>query len=411
MLKYSIIIFAVLFFSSNQPAFGMSSFRHLFVEQAAETPQAELSIDNLQLVGKKRLDRTIFEYEYRADIENTGGPVRFVTVEVSSTSSTTIVNDASLDFGDVNENSTVISTDTFSIQLDRRVPFDRANLSFAISSTPLASFPNGVAAGDVEQTSVILWARAAFTGIVRFEYGIDPAFQGAGFIEREVEYFGEGDNFFDGVDADNSPPVKVELTELIPGTQYYYRACRDSCPADITEGTEVHGRFRTPHSDGNNGLRFGVTSCFDGNKRPFVAIKNVPGNVVSQDLDFFVALGDTTYADNPDDFTEGPAKNLKKFRKKNELVYKQLNSLSYYIDESLASEPLNDNFFSLARESTAFYSMIDDHEVINNFSGGVLAKRQLATPECNREILGDGDLGKCFCNDDLDNDGVVDNPL
>jgi len=81
-----------------------------------------------------------------------------------------------------------------------------------------------------DQSSVMLWARAAFTGTVGFEYGTDPDFvqDPDGVEEVDVEYFGEKDRFFDDMDTDNSLPAKIELTGLLPGTQYYYRACRDS---------------------------------------------------------------------------------------------------------------------------------------------------------------------------------------
>ncbi len=142
--------------------------------------------------------------------------------------------------------------------------------------------------------------------------------------------------------------------------------------------------------------------------RPFVSIKNVP----DRDLDFFVALGDTTYADSP---ALGPRAGFNddvedyiEFRIKNELVYTQLNSPSFY------DEPIDDNMFALARKSTAFYATIDDHEVVNDFAGGAPPDTQTYAPEClsrpikniGGEIIGvDGSgWGVCFCDPGPGND-------
>jgi phosphodiesterase/alkaline phosphatase D-like protein len=92
--------------------------------------------------------------------------------------------------------------------------------SVSINSCNGNCFPNGVAAGDVDQTSVVLWARAVFTGMVQFEYVIDddpltdeePDFQQPdGVEEKEVETVMDADgNITDYI------PTKVELTGLLP---------------------------------------------------------------------------------------------------------------------------------------------------------------------------------------------------
>ena len=214
-----------------------------------------------------------------------------------------------------------------------------------VDSCSFIDFPNGVAAGDVDQSSVVLWARASFVGTVRFEYGTDPDFV-------------EIDGFRNVPVSDPAIPAKTtgpehEVTGLLDGTQYYYRACRDSCPSADAPECETRGSFRTPHTDGQVGLSFGVSSCFRGDMRPFVSIKNVP----DRDLDAFVALGDTAYADSPLTCGRGSATTLDKFRCRHQEVYSELNSQA-------------DNMFARARASTAFFAAIDDHEVINDFQGG-----------------------------------------
>ena len=230
--------------------------------------------------------------------------------------------------------------------------------------TNLTDFPNGVAAGDVDQSSVMLWARAEFTGTVRFEYGRDPDFVQTpdGFMEVEVEQ-AEPDALVPTI------PSKVEITGLLAGTQYYYRACRDSCPSADAPECDTRGSFRMPHAataDENHGLRFGVSSCFRGDMRPFVGIQNVP----EQDLDFFVALGDTAYADSDINHLGhdvpcevDPAQSLEAFRCKH-------NAVQASTVVSSGMTPEKENRFARARASTAFFATIDDHEVVDNFAGG-----------------------------------------
>ena len=203
-----------------------------------------------------------------------------------------------------------------------------------------ADFPNGVAAGDVDQSSVVLWARASCKGTVRFEYGRDPDF---------VQTL---DGFMD-VEAKPDVPAKAHITGLLAGMQYYYRACLGDASSPIEWECGAQGSFRTPHASGRHGFRFGVSSCFESRMRPFVSIRNVP----DRDLDAFVALGDTVYADHADACSEGDAKNLDDFRCKNRLAYEPWRSPE-------------DNMLALARASTAFFVNIDDHEVVDNFAGG-----------------------------------------
>lgn len=205
-----------------------------------------------------------------------------------------------------------------------------------------ADFPNGVAAGDVDQSSAVLWTRASCGEKVRFEYGTDPDFQASdGCVDVDLS-----------IENGDTIPSKATITGLLAGTQYHYRACSGSCASASAEECGVPGSFRTPHASGRKGLRFGVSSCFEGRMRPFVSIRNVP----ARNLDFFVALGDVAYADHHD-ACGPPAEDLDDFRCKHGLAYEQWKSP-------------DDNMFAQARASTAFFASIDDHEVDNDFAGG-----------------------------------------
>ena len=79
-------------------------------------------------------------------------------------------------------------------------------------------------------------------------------------------------------------------------------------------------------------------------------------NAVARDLDFFVALGDTIYADYPSPAVPATqARELTEFRAKHNEVY---------------SARFGRNTLADLRASTAWFVVPDDHEVINNFAGG-----------------------------------------
>jgi 3-phytase/alkaline phosphatase D len=144
-------------------------------------------------------------------------------------------------------------------------------------------------------------------------------------------------------------PAKTEFGDLVDGREYFYRV------TDGTGATTV-GRFRTPPASGEyHGLRFGVSGDWRGELRPYPAISNV----VERDLDFFVALGDTIYADFPSvDSPQPQSRTLDDFRVKHNEVY---------------SERFGRNSWAEVRASTAVFACIDDHEVTNDFAGGAPA--------------------------------------
>lgn len=198
-----------------------------------------------------------------------------------------------------------------------------------------ATLPNGVAAGDVTQTSAVLWAHSTAPGTIVFEYNqdmLDGSFRELGSVEAEV--------------TDPTVPVKVVIEGLEPGGHYFY---------NVTDaaGGEASGHFRTPAAVGTRqGLRFGVSGDWRGELSPYPAISNAAG----RDLDFFVAHGDTIYADFPSPDLPGPqALTLEEYRIKHNEVYGTRDGM---------------NTFAALRESTALFATIDDHEVTNDFAGG-----------------------------------------
>lgn len=203
--------------------------------------------------------------------------------------------------------------------------------------TPPLALPNGVAAGDVTQTSAVLWTRAASAGSVTFAYRSDLS--SAAIVTSTLV-------------VDPLQPVVVRLSGLTPGTRYVYTATVNAATAGTAASTSVSGRFRTLAMDGEHrGLRFGVGGDWRGNLAPFPAVANAP----SRDLDFFLALGDTIAADEASPAVPvSLAETLWQLQLKHDEVYSTRYGL---------------NTLAALRASTALFVTLDDHEVINNFAG------------------------------------------
>jgi 3-phytase/alkaline phosphatase D len=227
------------------------------------------------------------------------------------------------------------------------VPFENIANAF---STPLKidttsfnpqanSLLNGVASGDTTQTSTVLWTRSNFTGAVKFEYSTKADFSTiAGTKNATV--------------TNSLQPVKVDITGLTAGTNYFYRVT--DAAGDIATG-----KFSTADAIGKqSGLRFGVTGDWRGEIAPYPAIANAD----ERNLKFFVELGDTIYADyespavrNADGSEKAQATTLEDYRNKHSEVY---------------SSRFGQNYWADLRASTSVVATVDDHEVINDFQGG-----------------------------------------
>ncbi|MGC9505036.1 PhoD-like phosphatase N-terminal domain-containing protein [Baaleninema sp.] len=192
-----------------------------------------------------------------------------------------------------------------------------------------ATLPNQLASGDTTQTSSLLWARSTPTesvldsdnNFIAFEYSYDPDFNTV--------------NTVSGTVADSSLPVKVEISDLQPDTQYYVRVTDGA-------GSSAVGTFRTPSAVGTQtGLRFGVAPDWQGELNPYPAI----GNADDRDLEFFVLLGDTIYADTRSPAVDKPqAETLEEFRLKYNEVYSDRYGLNAWGD---------------LRSSTSIFATID----------------------------------------------------
>lgn len=210
-----------------------------------------------------------------------------------------------------------------------------AGCSYALPALlPPDSLPHGVAAGDLSQTRAVLWSRSAATGPLTFTYGLADS--------------GESGQVVVSV-TDPWQPVTVTLTDLQPGAAYRYSALSAT-------GERSVGRFRTPARPGERrGLRFAASGDWRGDLAPYPAMSKIPAD----ELDFFLSLGDTIYADIGSPAVPGKAaETLDEFRRKYAEVLRTVSG---------------SNEWARLRAGTALYAIFDDHEVTNDFAGGAPA--------------------------------------
>lgn len=213
-------------------------------------------------------------------------------------------------------------------------------LAAAALQPAYAGQPNGISSGDTTQTSTVLWARST-KGLVNF-----------------TVKDGEDEVFNQSVTVTQSAiPAKMTVTGLSAGKTYSYEVTS-------ADGKSRTGSFKTAASDDTApALSFGVTGDWRGELAPYPAIKNVrPKN-----LDFFVKLGDTIYADVASPAVpKAQAETLDDYRKKHREVY------SFHSGK---------NYFARLHKDVSIFATIDDHEVTNDFSGGAPANSDTRFPE------------------------------
>jgi phosphodiesterase/alkaline phosphatase D-like protein len=201
-------------------------------------------------------------------------------------------------------------------------------------SLPLPlSLPNGVASGDVDQTSAVLWTRSTVTGPLTFTYSLVGGIEGQPIVVP--------------VD-DPQRPVTVTIDGLQPATSYRYTA-------ENALGQKASGRFRTAAPPGSfDGLRFAASGDWRGDLAPFPAMSNIPG----RELNFFLLLGDAIYADIGSPAVLHKAESLADFRRKYAEVLRSAGG---------------NNEWARLRAATSLFAIFDDHEVTNDFAGGAQA--------------------------------------
>lgn len=194
-------------------------------------------------------------------------------------------------------------------------------------------FSLGVSAGDVTDTSVMLWTRADLPGQLRAELALDRGDDPFADIAQSAAV---------AATADNDRTVKLEMSGLSPASDYVYRFIR----ADDETAVSPVGRFRTaPSSDQPAAMRFVFSGDTNFRSAPF----GVMSHAAREDADLFIWYGDTIYADVPAGGL-GTARTLEEYRAK-------------------YAQTLGDpNVQSLLARMAVMVGW-DDHEVRNDYAG------------------------------------------
>lgn len=210
-----------------------------------------------------------------------------------------------------------------------------------LDRTP-AALTHGPLLGSVSDTGVKVWARASRAGDLQVE--IKPssrAWPGRTVGTSRLQ----ADADFTGV---------VTIDGLLPDTAYEYRALVDGQTAD-------GGTFRTLPASGQPGaFRFVLGGDLDERFAPFTILDRVR----EAEAAFGILLGDLVYADQPDT----PLASVEAYRAK----YR-----TNWADPS----------FRRLTSHTPFFTIWDDHEIVNDYDGAD-AERYLAARTALQDYVG-----------------------
>ncbi|MDC0673713.1 alkaline phosphatase D family protein [Nannocystis radixulma] len=190
---------------------------------------------------------------------------------------------------------------------------------------PQPLFAAKPAAFDVTSESVLLWARATLPATLHFEVATNAKFTKMVVETPAVEVTEATDHV-----------LIVDLTDLSPGTRYWYRPILTFEGERLTGDT---GAFTTSPAK-PKAIKLAWSADLMAEDQPF----QIFGALKRERPDVFLMLGDTMYADIP---KKKKAKDLKGYRGRHRLVRR---------DEALQ------NFLA----STATAAVWDDHEIANN---------------------------------------------
>ena len=106
--------------------------------QLPSEAEARATVEDRELVSRTRVGRTAYLYTYRLTLNNDGPSLNNVNVWALCDAPGTTMVDEIAEFGDIDADTVVQSTGTFSFRQDRRTPFDPDCLTYEIGFlTPL----------------------------------------------------------------------------------------------------------------------------------------------------------------------------------------------------------------------------------------------------------------------------------
>lgn len=212
---------------------------------------------------------------------------------------------------------------------------DRLWLAFLLATITGAdafaqeAFPQGVASGDVTDSTAILWTRSSTDGPIEVQISTDDQFasvvQEAGLVASES----------------SDLTVSFDATALKPGTSYFFRFVR----TDSSASSRV-GRFQTaPSADSATPFRFVYSGDSNAADRPFRVLKFA----ADENPELWFWAGDTIYGDETANGLP-PATEISGYRAKH-----RQNREDQFLRDLLAAAPV--------------FAQWDDHEVANDYDG------------------------------------------
>lgn len=140
-------------------------------------------------------------------------------------------------------------------------------------------FPQGLASGDPKPTSIVLWTRAApltaGSQKVFYEVATDEGFDNM-IASGELEAIADWDH-----------TLRIKVTELEPGTPYFYRFASQGAVSEV-------GRAKTaPVPEDSVNVRFAFATCQDYVNRYFHSWRVLCEQ--EAEIDFVLFLGDYIY--------------------------------------------------------------------------------------------------------------------
>ena len=201
-----------------------------------------------------------------------------------------------------------------------------------------ATFPDGVASGDVTSTRAILWTRTDIADNIKVEVFDNAALQPPKVFQGKLK-----------TSAARDLTVKIDAAGLKPNTQYWYRFRKD-------EDASAVGTFKTapdPNTAANQKLDYtGDSDVTKVGGVPQVNNFQVLNALKNENPDAWIYLGDTIYSDSS--FRPGgPATTLSDYR------------ATYHEGRTYP------NLTNLLA-STSTYPTWDDHEVVNDYDAATV---------------------------------------
>ncbi|MBL7778398.1 MAG: alkaline phosphatase D family protein [Chitinophagales bacterium] len=199
-------------------------------------------------------------------------------------------------------------------------------------------FYHGVASGDPQANSVIIWSRITLDSLIT---SASVGWE----IFADVNLSQAVQNGVAGTDSSVDYTIKVDVQNLQPNTWYYYRFTYDTFHSVI-------GRTRTLPVGNVSNIRFAVASCQDYQSGFYNAHRHLAQR---NDIDAVLFLGDYTYEDAADNNPVGERYHVPNKKTTTAMDYRIRQSL-YHLDPDLQA----------AHQQYPWICVWDDHETANN---------------------------------------------